>query len=431
VKGPVPAAEVRGRVGRFVRLDPAPVPLSELRAEFAELVEPSLVDYADPGFQGMFNAAPDAAARWGATEVASWNQGVTAWEISPGGSELEAVTTRWVCRLFGLPEEADASFMYSGSYANHQALYLALARWAARSGFDLGRQGLVAAAQPPVLLVTGRAHLSIRASARLLGIGEDALLPVGGPETIGDTLRQAGIASRRVAAVVATAGGTDTGAVDPLSGLRAAADDLGTWLHVDAAYGGSYALLPELAPLFAGLTEADSVTWDPHKTLGVPIPNSVLMLRDAAGFGPMAVHSAYINHREGPGSSLGLRSLPTTKQLQALPLLARLRTAGRSGLLDQLRGPLRTAQEFAAWISQAPGWELHRQPDLGVVCFRRLGTDSRALYLAALADGGRTVSTTVVDGEAWLRVVAVDHSVQLPDLIATVGYLERLAGAAR
>ncbi|MCB0158604.1 MAG: aspartate aminotransferase family protein, partial [Caldilineaceae bacterium] len=257
---------------------------------------PHLMDYGSPTFQSMFNATPAADALLGAQIALAHNQGVTNWQVSPGGAMLEELTGRALCRLFGLTDSADATFMYSGTYANQEALYLALHRHAERRGFNLAEEGLAGFAEPRRLLVlTSRdAHFSVKHAVRMLGLGERSLrlLPVDANRRIDVDHARALVeqlaVDHEIVCIVATAGTTSTGAVDPIAPLAELAAQHGAWLHVDGAYGYAYKLVPDWAPLFAGDDQADSITWDPHKQLGVPIPNSVLFVRRRQDFARMA-----------------------------------------------------------------------------------------------------------------------------------------------
>ncbi|MEZ4584278.1 MAG: aminotransferase class V-fold PLP-dependent enzyme, partial [Caldilineaceae bacterium] len=282
---------------------------------------PHLMDYGSPTFQSMFNAAPAADALLGAQIALAHNQGVTNWQVSPGGAMLEELAGRALCRLFGLADTADATFMYSGTYANQEALYLALHRHAERRGFNLAEEGMAGFAEPRRLLVltSQDAHFSVKHAVRMLGLGERSLrlLPVDTDRRIdvekARTLVDQLAVDHEIVCIVATAGTTSTGAVDPIAPLAELAAQHDAWLHVDGAYGYAYKLVPEWAPLFAGDERADSITWDPHKQLGVPIPNSLLFVRDRRDFARMALFSGYFNRADDPMPNPGLKSPPSTR----------------------------------------------------------------------------------------------------------------------
>ena len=272
----------------LVDFQPAGLALPELRSLVEERLLPHLMLYDHPSFQGLFNSGLEEGAAYGAHLALDWNQGVTNWQVSPGGATLEELCCRALCTLFGLGPGADATVLYSGTYANQQGLYMALCRRAEEEGFLFSREGLPGFSQPTRLkvAVSADAHFSVRHGVRFLGLGEASLVTVGvdGNRRMDvDALREAFHSleeGEEIFCVVATAGTTSTGSVDPVAEVAEVCQEEGAWLHVDGAYGLAYALLPEKAPLFRGLDRAHSITWDPHKQMGVPIPNSVLFARD-------------------------------------------------------------------------------------------------------------------------------------------------------
>ena len=268
------------------------LPIDELKGMISRRLLPHLIRYDQPQFQSMFNAFPSTEAEIGAQVALAYNQGVTNWQVSPGGAMLEELCCQALCRLFGLGPDAGATFMYSGTYGNQQALYLALHRHAERKGFDLSQKGIAGfdSHKKLAILVAEGAHFSIKQAVRMLGLGEECLvrLPLDEQWHINiDSLRSIVHElqpTREIVCLVATAGTTSTGAVDPISDLVDLCAETGAWLHVDGAYGYAYKLVPEWTPLFAGDDRADSITWDPHKQLGIPIPNSVLFVNNKQDF---------------------------------------------------------------------------------------------------------------------------------------------------
>jgi L-2,4-diaminobutyrate decarboxylase len=333
--------------------------------------------------------------------------------------------------------------MLSGTYANQQALYLALHRQAERQGFNLAQKGLAGFADPSQLavLISQDAHFSLRQAVRMLGLGENSLvlLPVDDQRRVDVAAMQQMVRElngrRHVICVVATAGTTSTGAIDPIEPMADLCAELGAWLHVDGAYGYAYKLVPEWAHLFAGDSRADSITWDPHKQLGVPIPNSLLFLQDGGEFGRMTLHSGYFNRAEDMEPNPGLKSAPTTRPLAALPLVTLLRGKGLAQLITDLRAPLLAIRQLADFLQTQPGIELCHQPDLGILCFRfvpsGLSDESvdklqRHLYKRLMATGERTISTTTLNGRTVLRLVTVSPHTTFADLKATIDHLSAL-----
>lgn len=422
----------------------AGLPLEPLKRLIDERLVPHLMDYGQPSFHSFFNSAPEAAAHLGAATALKWNQGVTNWQVSPGGAVLEELCGQVLCRLFGFAKTADATFLYSGTYANQQALYLALHRKAEDCGFDLAEKGVSGFRKPESLAVavSEQAHFSVRHAVRMLGLGEQCLIrvPVDGSQRL-DSERLKGILKshrdpKDVFAVVVTAGTTSTGAVDPAGAIIEACEETGIWVHVDGAYGLAYALVPEYARLFEGFNRADSVSWDPHKQLGVPIPNSVLFLKRREDFRRMAIYGEYFNRRDDPFPNPGLKSAPSTRPMSALALAACLRHLGLAGLRWRLRAPLTAVKAFADKLSGAPDVELAHRPDTGILCLRLVPggfpsdrLDDLQLYIFSRmqAEGERSISITRVNGRAALRFVAISPAVTVDGLLESVEAARALA----
>jgi L-2,4-diaminobutyrate decarboxylase len=356
---------------------------------------------------------------------------------------LEELCGQALCRLFGLGPEAGATFMYSGTYGNQQALYMALHRHAQRQGFDLAQKGIAGFAAPErlAILVSESGHFSLKHAVRILGLGEQSLvaLPLDAQWRIDvrklpDIVRALS-AERDIFCLVATAGTTATGAVDPIPPMARLAAETGAWLHVDGAYGYAYKLVPEWAHRFAGDESADSITWDPHKQLGAPIPNSLLFVRQQEEFARMALYSHYFNRPDDAEPNPGLKSPPSTRPLSALPLVAILRGRGLRQVIADLRSPLTAIRDLAAYLQKQPDIELLHKPETGILCFRLRPADvpeqqldglQRQLYDQLMASGKRAISLTKLGDKQSLRIAIVSPNTTAADLRQTVDELRRI-----
>jgi L-2,4-diaminobutyrate decarboxylase len=435
--------QVVADIAQLVDFQEEGMSLEELQSLVSDRLLPHLMRYDQPRFQSMFNAFPPPEAKLGAQIALETNQGVTNWQVSPGGAVLEESCCQALCNLFGLGPEADATFMYSGTYANLQALYMALHRYAERQGFDLSEKGIAGFQDPKRLavLVSSEAHFSLKHAVRTLGLGEESLVlcPVDETRRI-DIHALRGIlrelqTSRDMVCMVATAGTTSTGAVDPIEAMAEACAETGAWLHVDGAYGYAYKLVPEWTDLFVGDDLADSIVWDPHKQLGAPIPNSVLFVKDKAEFARMALHSSYFNRPGIAEPNPGIKSPPSTRPMSALPLVTILRGQGIERVIEGLRSPLVAIRTLADTLSTQPDVELLHEPDTGVLCFRMTpeGTPThdldalqQRLYQQVMSSGERSISVTNFDGKIALRLVVVSPHVTYEDLWETIEALRKL-----
>jgi L-2,4-diaminobutyrate decarboxylase len=417
-------------------------------AALARLVQerlfPHLMRYDQPEFQSMFNAFPEEGAGFGAQIALTYNQGVTNWQVSPGGAMLEELCCQALCRIFGLAPTSDATFMYCGTYANQEALYLAIHRKAEKDGFDFAEKGLQGFADPTrlVVLTSCDAHFSVKHAIRMLGLGEQCLVPLAvdrdrriDVERMEETLN-ALRETKDVFCIVATAGTTSTGSVDPILPIAKLCQKSGAWLHVDGAYGLAYSLLPEWKPLFSGIELADSVCWDPHKQLGVPIPNSLLFVRRREDFERMALHSDYFNREGDVEPNPGLKSPPSTRPFSALSLATSLRYQGMAQVRQRLYAPLTAIKTVAEYLQSQTDIELLHQPDTGILCFRitpqgfpeqQLDRLQQYLYDRIMTEGKRSISMTKLDHRTVLRLVAISPSVTSVALMETILNVRTLA----
>jgi L-2,4-diaminobutyrate decarboxylase len=436
--------EVAADLAHLVDFQPTGLSLAELKTLIADRLLPHLMHYDQPGFQSMFNAFPAAEARLGGEIGLAYNQGVTNWQVSPGGAMLEQLCGQALCRLFGLGPGADATFMYSGTYGNQQALYLALHRYAQRQGFDLAQKGIAGFVAPQKLAVLAAesAHFSLKHAIRMLGLGEECLvtLPVDDHwrldvDALCETVQSLRL-TRRIVAVVVTAGTTSAGAVDPIASAADVCAEEDIWLHVDGAYGYAYKLVPEWTHRFAGDQRADSIVWDPHKQLGAPIPNSLLFLKRRTDFARISLHSHYFNRPQDVVPNPGLKSPPSTRPMSALPLVAILRGQGLDKVIAGLRAHLEVVRDLADFLQTLPDVELCHRPDTGILCFRlkppnltegELDDLQWRLYNRVMASGRRAISITRLGQKNVLRLVVVSSQTTLADLQETIAVLRHLA----
>jgi len=411
--------------------------LQSLRKLIDRCLVPHMMNYEKAEFQSLFNAFPEAGAETGAAVALAFNQGVTNWQVSPGGATLEELCCQALCRQFGLPAGSDATFMYCGTYANQQALYMALHHEAEKAGFDLGSRGLAgfSGSERLTVLASSEAHFSLRHAVRILGLGDGSLIsiPVDRNRRMDanqlEEILQRIQKSKTIFCVVATAGTTSTGSVDPLLDIAGICGKHKAWLHVDGAYGLAYSLVPEWKSLFHGMDMADSISWDPHKQMRVPIPSSLLFVRRKEDFNRMTIHGDYFNREEDIRPNPGLKSPPTTRPLSALPLIASLRYQGMRKVFESLRSPLQAIKTFAALMQNEKDIELGHQPDTGILCLRlrpegikdsQLDSLQDYVHTRFLDEARRSVSITRLDGRAFLRFVAISPKVTAEAMMETV-----------
>jgi L-2,4-diaminobutyrate decarboxylase len=310
----------------------------------------------------------------------SSNASLDTYDSGPSGIAIERWLVAALAQLAGLSERADGVLTPGGSISNLLGILLARDAAALRRRIDARRHG-TAALPRPVVLCSELAHFSMHRACAVMGLGEDAVRPIST-----DARRRMRVAelARALAAlgpdetpiaIVATAGTTDFGSVDPLPELAALARAHGIWLHVDAAYGFGALFSRRLAGRLAGLERADSVTLDLHKLGWQPAAASVLLVAEPRAFGALEREVAYLNPRDDAEAGLdGLlgRSLQTTRRPDALKIATTLLALGQDGLGELVDACHELARHAQRRIEEHPELELVAPAELTTVVFRYL-----------------------------------------------------------
>ena len=323
-----------------------------------------------------------------------------------GGSRLEAgaaadaedAALRWLADAAGFPASAQGTFVSGGSIANLSALVAA-------------RGERYATARRQVIVAGASAHASMTAAARIMGCDLHAAAPADEHGRLtGATLAAAleGRDPEDVVAVVATAGATNTGAVDDLAGVAEVCAAHGIWLHVDGAYGGAAVLSARTRPLFAGIEYADSFIVNPHKWLYAPFDCAALLFRDGARARRALTQEAdYLDAISddvlGNPSDLAIH---LTRRVRGLPLWASVLANGTAAYTEAVEHCLDIAAYAAEQIIASPHLELALEPALSVMMFRRFGwgeADYETWSTAALRSGLGVIMPTRHLGEMVLR----------------------------
>jgi aromatic-L-amino-acid decarboxylase len=309
---------------------------------------------------------------------------------------IEAQALRWTAEFVGFP-------LAGGSFTSGGPVSTGTARAAARERAGPGSRQ-AGTPTSAVAYCTSDAHYSFVRAIELLGIGSDNLraVPIDEhrrmrPEALDDLIRADLAAGRIPIAVVATAGTTLTGAIDPLDAIADICAEHGIWMHVDGAYGlPAASVMPER---FAGLDRADSVTVDAHKWMFVPKACGIVMVRDESALASAFGHeTSYI-----PGTRNAVDvTLEYSRPLRALKLWLAFRVHGAAKFRETIQGNIDLARMLHAMAAEH-GWEVGPAPDLSIVLMRKPGIDNAELVQRLQADGRVYISHATVDGETWLR----------------------------
>jgi aromatic-L-amino-acid/L-tryptophan decarboxylase len=351
-----------------------------------------------------------------------FNAIAASWAGSSGPSTVELVVLDWLRELLGLPTGTEGILMSGGSLSNMTALA------AARAQLGSG-----------VAYLSDQTHASIPRALTALGFPSDHVRVLASDDrlrltaaAVGDAVRTDRNSGLEPRLIIATAGTTNTGAVDELEGLAELAAAEGMWLHVDGAYGAPAALCPTGRTVLRGLEMADSLVLDPHKWLFAPYDVGCLFVRRPGALDQtFSMRPEYLAdvRRDAVEVNFGDRSLELTRRSRALKLWLMLKVYGASRVRDAVERCIGLAEHAQRLLDSDPKWEVVTPAQLGIVTFaHRDWTDeehsARAAELAA--SGYATVTSTVLRGRHALRLCTINPLTTESDIEHT---LRRLAGA--
>jgi L-2,4-diaminobutyrate decarboxylase len=403
----------------------------------------------DPRSAAHLHVAPLLASAAAELAIGATNQSMDSFDQAPAATLVEDRLTRWLAALLGLADGATGVFCTGGTSSNLHGLLLARDAAARRAGIAAPRiEGLPASSSGWRILASEAAHFSVRRAAAVLGLGARSVLAVAVDEDDrmdADALRAAleALAARgeQAIAIVATAGTTDAGAIDPLDAIADLAAASGAWLHVDAAVGAGLALSPRLARRLSGIGRADSVTVDLHKLFWQPISASALIVADPAALSAVREPSAYLDREDDDGMlNLVARSLDTSRRFDAFKVLVGLRCVGRTRIAAMVEHVVALAVAAGEAVAAHPDLELLVQPQTVMVLLRwrpaagalddgALDAANTALQRALFASGEAIVGRTVHRGRVALKLTLVNPAATIDDIHGLLA-LVVAAGAA-
>ncbi|MFF1512946.1 lysine decarboxylase DesA [Streptomyces sp. NPDC058305] len=413
-------------------------PLHDTTAVLDELEEVYLRDaiyFHHPRYLAHLNCPVVIPAVLGEAVLSAVNSSLDTWDQSAGGTLIERKLIDWTNERIGFGPSADGVFTSGGSQSNLQALLLAREEAKSDHLADLR------------IFASEVSHFSVRKSAKLLGLGPDAVvsIPVDHDKRM-QTLALARELERCKEnglvpmAVVATAGTTDFGSIDPLPEVAELCSQFGTWMHVDAAYGcGLLASLKNRGRI-DGIERADSVTVDYHKSFFQPVSSSALLVRDVATLRHATYHAEYLNPRRMVEERIPNqvdKSLQTTRRFDALKLWMTLRVMGADGIGELFDEVCDLAARGWELLAADPRFDVVVEPSLSTLVFRVIpsgvtdptGIDRANLYArkALFASGDAVVAGTKVGGRHYLKFTLLNPETTVDDITAV---LDLIAGHA-
>lgn len=422
-------------------------PLPELGEDAATVLDQLCSDMAAQGFHvpsanyfGLMNPTPTYMAVLAEALVAALNPQLASLARSQLAARLERETVRWIGERVGWNKPFDGTFTSGGNEANFSGLAMALAMRFPQSVED----GLASCAAKPVLYTSAEAHHSLDKSAGLLGLGRKALRRIGvNASAQMDTLQleeqimQDKAAGFTPFCVVATAGTTNSGAIDDLPKLAEICKRHALWLHIDGAYGAAAIFSDRHRDLVRGIELADSVTIDPHKWLAMPFAAGVVLTSHPEALQQaFATSTPYMPKKAATGAAPVLDNFQVSTQwsrrMNSLKLWLTLQVHGRHAYEELIDRQLKLAAFFANWVRNSEIFDLAAPQVLPIVNFRikRAGiTDEErraahdAIVHKVTRDGRRWISTTLVNGQSVIRMMVISYLTahrHLEDLIIAV-----------
>jgi len=385
-----------------------------------QLIVPALTHWCHPSFFAYFATSTSAPGIFGELLAAAFDNKAMLWRTSPASTELEEVVLDWLRQMMGLDAGLSGIIYDTASVSSMHAIA------AAREGAEqrIREEGMSGRSDLPLLRVyiSEQAHSSIEKGVITLGLGQRAIRKIPtdrafrmDAKALSNAIAEDKLAGHLPICIVATVGTTSTASVDPIREIVPIGEEHALWLHVDAAYAGSAAVVPEFRNILDGCQRADSVVVNPHKWLFTPFDLSVLYCRHLDLLGrAFSLVPEYLRTPEQEkvrnGSDYGIQ---LGRRFRALKLWMVMRYFGADGLASRIREHCRLAQQFGSWVSESKDWELMAPVSFGLVCFRacpKLAPDleldqlNESIMHALNASGAALISHTKLNNKFTLRL---------------------------
>jgi glutamate/tyrosine decarboxylase-like PLP-dependent enzyme len=422
-----------------------PLALPEFGSDATRVLDELCREMIDKGFHipsanyfGLMNPTPTYMAVLAEALVAALNPQLASVARSQFASTLEAETVGWIASRFGWHRPAadslnssdstlsglplcEGTFTSGGNEANFTALALAITHRFPNAIED----GIATIGARPVFYASSESHHSLEKSAGLLGLGRKALrrIPVNDQLRLDTARLILQIETDQACGfvpfcIVATAGTTNSGAIDDLNALASIAERYGLWLHVDGAYGAAAAFSDKYRSLLSGIERADSITVDPHKWLAMPFAAGVILTRHPQLLEPtFSVASPYMPRAENTGMTDNYKiSAQWSRRMNSLKLWLTLRVHGRQAYEEMIESQMQLAAQMHQWIESSEYFELTAPQTLPILNFRLRGVSEeeardahRSFVEEFNRDGRYWISTTHVRGKSTLRMMIISY----------------------
>ncbi|MDQ3132209.1 MAG: aminotransferase class I/II-fold pyridoxal phosphate-dependent enzyme [Acidobacteriota bacterium] len=387
-------------------------------ADVERLILPAVTHWNHPNFHGLFSTSTSSVGIFGEMLAAAFDMKAMLWRTAPASTELEDVVLNWLRQMMNLPDFFEGIIYDTASVSTMHAIA------AAREKLDLRirEDGMSGRTDLPLLRVycSEQVHSSIDKAVITLGLGQKSLvkIPVNerfemDAEKLREAIRDDKTAGFLPFCVVATIGTTSTTSVDPVEKIAEICERNNIWLHVDAAYAGSAAIIPEFQQYFKGCERADSIVTNPHKWLFTPFDLSVLYCKDLEMMKKaFSLVPEYLKTSDTENVKNGMDyGIQLGRRFRSLKLWFVMRYFGQEGLIERIREHCRLARLFANWIEESESFELLAPVPFALVCFRACPKDvldldafNEKMMNEINASGEAYLSHTKLNGKFTLRL---------------------------
>src|SRR5688572_19645838 len=392
------------------------------------LILPAVTHWNHPNFHGLFSTSTSSVGVFGEMLTAAFDMKAMLWRTSPASTELEDVVLDWLRKMMSLPDNFEGIIYDTASVSTMHAI--AAAR--ERVNLNIREKGMSGRDDLPLLRVycSEHVHSSIDKACITLGLGVESLRKIECneqfemvPERLADAIEEDIEAGFVPICVIPTIGTTSTSSVDPVDAIADICEKFGIWLHVDAAYAGSAAIVPELQHYFKGWERADSIVVNPHKWLFTPFDLSVLYCRDLSTLKQaFSLVAEYLKTSDAGQVKNGMDyGIQLGRRFRALKLWFVIRYFGREGLIARIREHCRLAQLFASWVEVSADFELTAPVPFALVCFRACPADVDDLD----ALNERIMNAINTSGDAYLSHTKLNERYTLRLSVGSIRVEER------
>jgi aromatic-L-amino-acid decarboxylase len=389
---------------------------ADIFADVEKLILPAVTHWNHPNFHGLFSTSTSSVGVFGEMLTAAFDMKAMLWRTSPASTELETVVLDWLRQMMGLPKDFKGIIYDTASISTLHAIAMA------REKLNLGirENGMSGRADLPLLRVycSEHTHSSIDKAVILLGLGQKSLVKIPTTERfemdvekLSEAIREDKMRGYLPFCVIPTIGTTSSSSVDNVDLIADICEQNNLFLHVDTAYAGSAAIVPEFQHYFQGCQRADSIVTNPHKWLFTPFDLSVLYVKDLDLLKrTFSLVAEYLKVTENVTNQMDY-GIQLGRRFRSLKLWFVMRYFGHEGLIERLREHCRLARLFASWIDESEDFERLAPVPFALVCFRacpRNVDDLDALNERIMneinASGEAYLSHTKLNGKFALRL---------------------------